>query len=508
MTKEIKVTRRIISLVMCLLMIVSIMPVSVSAAGEKVGGVKAVATKIHNVAGAYMPEFTTLKVLDPSGAVTGYMPVASYLYTDKTASSYVEAYKLKTAPEEGKTYYAYITIPATTGANDVKASLVEIEIEGYDIEFLGASFSGYNVFINYTIRKTARVCGVEAEASGVEYNSSLSGYAPVFTKLESVMSNGSVTGYNAKTGVLYKSYTSGTWGEKLTTAPVEGASYYSYIDLQNPLGIHYIEDSLVDIEIDGYDVEFVGAYERDMGFSIMVVYSIVHKTHTGGTATCTEKAKCSVCGEAYGSTKSHNLQKVAAVKPTCTEKGTVEHYKCTVCGKLFSDAAGKTAITDVTAKATGHKLQKVAAVKPTCTEKGTVEHYKCTVCGKLFSDAAGKTAITDTTVKATGHSYEWVVTKPAQVGVAGEQALTCKVCKDVKEKKTIPALEAEYMLGDVDFNKKVDATDARLALRAAVGLEKLSEKAKKAADVDKNSAVNATDARLILRAAVGLEILK
>ena len=207
---------------------------------------------------------------------------------------------------------------------------------------------------------------------------------------------------------------------------------------------------------------------------------------------------------------SHKLTAVGANPATCTTDGNIAHYKCTRenCGMLFSDSEGKNEITTVKDPAKGHNLQKVAAVKPTCTEKGAAEHYKCTVCGKLFSDAAGKTAITDPTVNATGHSYEWVVTKPAQVGVAGEQELTCKVCKDVKEKKTIPALEEEYMLGDVDFNKKVDATDARLALRAAVGLEKLSEKAKKAADVDKNSAVNATDARLILRAAVGLEILK
>ncbi len=62
-------------------------------------------------------------------------------------------------------------------------------------------------------------------------------------------------------------------------------------------------------------------------------------------------------------------------------------------------------------------------------------------------------------------------------------------------------------LGDVDANGKVDATDARLALRAAVGLDVLSDEAKEAADVDLSGTVDATDARLILRAAVGLEDL-
>lgn len=66
---------------------------------------------------------------------------------------------------------------------------------------------------------------------------------------------------------------------------------------------------------------------------------------------------------------------------------------------------------------------------------------------------------------------------------------------------------AAYKLGDVDSNDKVDATDARLALRAAVGLDQLNDSQAKAADVDKNAKVDATDARLILRVAVGLDKL-
>jgi len=206
---------------------------------------------------------------------------------------------------------------------------------------------------------------------------------------------------------------------------------------------------------------------------------------------------------------SHKLTAVGANPATCTTDGNIAHWKCERenCGMLFSDAAGTTVITDVTIKA-AHSVQKVAAVKPTCTVNGNIEHYKCTVCNTLFSDAAGKTAITDVTAKATGHSYEWVVTKPAEVGKSGEQAYTCKVCKDVKEKKPIAALEPDYMLGDVDMNGEIKAADARLALRASVGLETLSEIQKKAADVDKNGEIKAADARLILRASVGLETLK
>ncbi len=65
----------------------------------------------------------------------------------------------------------------------------------------------------------------------------------------------------------------------------------------------------------------------------------------------------------------------------------------------------------------------------------------------------------------------------------------------------------DLTLGDVDNNGKLEAADARLALRAAVKLETLTETQTQAADADKNGKLEAADARLILRAAVGLETL-
>ncbi|MBR5410855.1 MAG: hypothetical protein IK104_09290 [Clostridia bacterium] len=63
------------------------------------------------------------------------------------------------------------------------------------------------------------------------------------------------------------------------------------------------------------------------------------------------------------------------------------------------------------------------------------------------------------------------------------------------------------MLGDVDNDKKITASDARLALRRAVDLETYPAGSRefKACDVDKDGKVTAGDARHILRAAVSLE---
>ncbi len=73
---------------------------------------------------------------------------------------------------------------------------------------------------------------------------------------------------------------------------------------------------------------------------------------------------------------------------------------------------------------------------------------------------------------------------------------------------TLGAFAAEaFSRGDVSGDGNVTAEDARLALRAAVGLEHYAAGSKQfnAADADGDTGITASDARLILRAAVGLE---
>ncbi len=65
-----------------------------------------------------------------------------------------------------------------------------------------------------------------------------------------------------------------------------------------------------------------------------------------------------------------------------------------------------------------------------------------------------------------------------------------------------------FSLGDIDGDDGISAADARLALRASVGLEILTEEQIKSADVDGTPGITAADARLILRVSVGLEVLQ
>lgn len=64
--------------------------------------------------------------------------------------------------------------------------------------------------------------------------------------------------------------------------------------------------------------------------------------HTGGTATCTAKAVCSVCGQSYGAvdTANHDLKHTAAKEPGAFVPGRIEYWTCRTCGKYFADAGG------------------------------------------------------------------------------------------------------------------------------------------------------------------------
>ena len=65
--------------------------------------------------------------------------------------------------------------------------------------------------------------------------------------------------------------------------------------------------------------------------------------HTGGKATCKDKAKCEVCGAKYGELdpKNHtDLKHFPAKAATKTTEGNIEHWYCEGCGKYFSDRDG------------------------------------------------------------------------------------------------------------------------------------------------------------------------
>lgn len=127
-----------------------------------------------------------------------------------------------------------------------------------------------------------------------------------------------------------------------------------------------------------------------------------------------------------------NLKYVAEKAGTCVAKGQKEHWECTNCGQLFSDAAGtqKTTINrldnGMKKDETNHTdLKKVPSKAATCTEEGNIEHWYCSGCGNYYTDFKGtaKTTHANVTTKKADHDYYWVADEVANVHYE-----KCRVC--------------------------------------------------------------------------------
>lgn len=96
---------------------------------------------------------------------------------------------------------------------------------------------------------------------------------------------------------------------------------------------------------------------------------------TGGTATCSTKAVCEVCGEEYGEKDSnnHDLEQHAAKAPTCTEKGWNAYETCSRCDYT----------TYVELPALNHDYQAVT-VEPTCETDGYTI-FTCSRCKDSYT---------------------------------------------------------------------------------------------------------------------------
>ena len=118
--------------------------------------------------------------------------------------------------------------------------------------------------------------------------------------------------------------------------------------------------------------------------------AVFHKAeHSGGTATCTEKAKCAVCGAEYGDALGHDFT-------TSWTHDDNEHWKqCSRC--------------DIKDDVSPHTWDNgTITTAPTCTKAGE-ETYSCTKCGATKIEpipATGHSWKSDWTSDATHHWHE------------------------------------------------------------------------------------------------------
>lgn len=147
--------------------------------------------------------------------------------------------------------------------------------------------------------------------------------------------------------------------------------------------------------------------------------------HTGGTATCTTPAVCTICAGEYGSVNASNhtnLVKTEATPATHMTKGNTEYWYCDGCDKYFSDEAGTTEIAlndTVVPKLTEHTADN------TGWHTDAASHWNTCACGAVFN--------------VQSHTFTWVTDREATATEAGSRHEQCTVCGYAKLAEAIPA---------------------------------------------------------------------
>ena len=183
--------------------------------------------------------------------------------------------------------------------------------------------------------------------------------------------------------------------------------------------------------------------------------AVFHKAqHSGGTATCTQKAKCTVCGAEYGNALGHDFTTswthddnmhwkqcsrcdkkddvsphtwdngTITIAPTCTKAGE-RTYTCTECGATKTepiDATGHNWKSDWTSDATHHWHEcanESCDVTDNAGKKGYAEHSGgtatctekavCTHCGQSYGETnpVNHTGTEQWTQTTTTHEKKW-----------------------------------------------------------------------------------------------------
>ena len=213
--------------------------------------------------------------------------------------------------------------------------------------------------------------------------------------------------------------------------------------------------------------------------------------HTGGTATCTAKKKCEVCGQSYGELDPSNHTHLSDWEfdetghwKTCNDCGAIieeaahssgaatcnAKKKCTICGEPYGglDTSNHTALS-------GWKFDESDHWK-TCNDCGAIieeaahsggtatctEAKRCEVCGKPYGEldpnnhthlsgwASDEThhwktcSACNTDIEKAAHTYsEWQITQKATAAEAGAKCRECNVCH-YKETAAIPPVPCTH----------------------------------------------------------------
>ena len=199
-------------------------------------------------------------------------------------------------------------------------------------------------------------------------------------------------------------------------------------------------------------------------------YKTEWENHTGGTATCTAKAVCSVCGESYGelaahvadSTYKYNADGHWTACATCGTPmsnqeahtgGTADcQHKavCDVCGQPYGelDASNHTGGTRWAQTAETHQAFYLCCGAAAGAEANHSwnDESVCTECGYGCAHTGGTATCTALAVcdicghtygDLLPHDYRWVIDQEATTEATGLKHEECTVCGDKRSEGTV-----------------------------------------------------------------------
>ena len=185
-------------------------------------------------------------------------------------------------------------------------------------------------------------------------------------------------------------------------------------DLTDGTFLGWFTDEACTIPFSFHDYILAGTFED------VTIYALVSHDNTGsGHPDTEEESSC-----------EHDLQHLAAKSSTCSERGNLECWYCSLCEQYFADETCETYISPFLDRL-GHETTFVPAKAATCTEDGTHEHWHCSRCGLDFEDEDCTVELTNAVISTSGHVLVYHPEEPSTCTSSGHlEYWTCSVCKD------------------------------------------------------------------------------
>lgn len=418
--------KRIVSLLLCIVMLVSLLSVNAFAAE----GIKLTAQKVEAELTTGATVKVAINITENPGIVSGKVTV-NY---DSTALEFVKADFLATAKGLGDSGDSNLNKPGVyvlIFGNDTSATAnTTFTGKAFELTFKvldGATAQEYPI----TLTTSTKYDFLDLDANGVAFQAD----------------NGSIT-LKAKP-VKVKSVTVspktlslevGTTGTLTATVTPSNAT--------EPVIWTSDKESVATVDQDGKVIA--------MGEGTATITAAAGKNKK---ATCTVTVTQPAC-------KHEANHAVAGKASTCVERGYRDYYECRECGAVVDVNGHPTEIEYL--PLAPHQLTPHDAVPATCTTDGTEAYWTCEVCPHMFSDENGTNEIKKIpTVSALGHEIADDAERVTEVApVAGKQiglySTTCTRCPQklysadlLMPENTINVIAKQSDKSKKDFSKAV-----------------------------------------------------